>query len=462
MRLAKVVVSVRPCQAGWVALTMEPSQQQSEWRIRFFTIWTGQAFSLIGSKVVQFALVWWLTELTGSATVLATASLVALIPEVVLGPIAGACVDRWNRRLVMIVADGLVALASLWLAYVFWTGAMQVWHVYIVMLLRSAAGGFHWPAMQASTSLMVPNKHLTRVAGLNQTMNGALNIVGPPLGALLLVALPLYGVMLVDVGTALLAMGPLFLVTIPQPKHSSTSPGAPAKSSIWTDVGEGLRYIRAWPGLMALIGSVMVLKIALTPAFSLLPLLVSQHFQGDATQFSLLESVAGVGILAGGLVLSVWGGFRRRILTTMMGGIILGGGLVVLGLAPGDLFWMALAGIFVVGLMIPLVDGPIMAILQGTVEPAMQGRVFTIMGSLIWLTSPFSLALAGPVSDRLGLQVWFVAAGALCAVIGVSGFFVPAIANIEENNRGYAVARKPLSTPGIQAPLVTGQGQEAP
>jgi DHA3 family macrolide efflux protein-like MFS transporter len=441
---------------------MKRSQHRSGWKIRFFTIWTGQAFSLIGSKVVQFALVWWLTESTGSATVLATASLVALIPEVVLGPIAGACVDRWNRRLVMIVADGLIALASLWLAYMFWTGAMQVWHVYVVMFLRSAAGGFHWPAMQASTSLMVPNKHLTRVAGLNQTMNGALSIAGPPLGALLLVALPLYGVMLVDVGTALLAMGPLLVVTIPQPNRGSRSAGDTEKPSIWTDVGEGLRYIRAWPGLMALIGSVMVLKIALTPAFSLLPLLVNQHFHGDAAQFSLLESIAGFGILAGGLLLSVWGGFRRRIFTTLMGGIILGGGLVVLGLAPGDLFWMALAGIFVVGLMIPLVDGPIMAILQGTVEPAMQGRVFTIMGSLIWLTSPFSLALAGPVSDRLGLQVWFVAAGVLCAVVGLSGFFVPVIANIEENNRGHLVAAKSRSTPDFQGPLVADRIQDAP
>jgi len=133
----------------------------------------GQAFSLFGSRVVQFALVWWLTQLTGSATVLATASMVALIPEIFLSPIAGAYVDRWNRRIVMILADGMIALASLWLAYLFWIDAAQVWHIYVIMLVRAVGGAFHWPAMQASTSLMVPQEHLTRVAGLNQTMNGA-------------------------------------------------------------------------------------------------------------------------------------------------------------------------------------------------------------------------------------------------------------------------------------------------
>jgi DHA3 family macrolide efflux protein-like MFS transporter len=421
---------------------MDNSQQQGKWQIPFFTIWSGQAFSLVGSKVAQFALVWWLTKLTGSATVLATASMVALIPEIVLGPIAGVYVDRWNRRVVMIVSDALIALASLWLAYLFWTGAMQVWHVYAIMLVRAVGGSFHWPAMQASTSLMVPKKHLTRVAGLNQTMNGALNIVAPPVGALLLAVMPLYGIMLLDVGSALLAIGPLCVVHIPQPRPSRLGSHETGKPSVLADMRQGLRYIWNWPGLLALIGSVMIIKIALTPAFSLLPLLVSKYFGGDAAQLSLLESVVGVGIVVGGLVLSVWGGFQRRIYTTLMGCAILGLGLVGLGLTPGHLFWAALASVSVVGLMIPLVDGPIMAILQDTVVPEMQGRVFTIMGSLLSLTSPFSLAVAGPVSDWLGLQVWYVVAGVLCVALGLGGFFVPVIASIEENHRGRAIPDK--------------------
>ncbi|MEA3377857.1 MAG: MFS transporter [Chloroflexota bacterium] len=406
----------------------------------FAVVWAGQQLSLIGSRIAQLALVWWLTDLTGSATVLATASMVALLPEILLGPVAGAYVDRWDRRVVMMVADGLIALASLWLAYLFWADAMRIWDIYVMMLLRAVGGSFHWPAMQASTSLMVPRKHLTRVAGLNQTMNGVLSVAGPPLGALLLGLLPPHGVMLTDVGTALLAILPLLFVRVPRPLRSDPEEGA--VPSIWSDIREGLQYIGDWPGLIALIGLAMMVKIALTPAFSLLPLLVREHFNGDAAQLSLLESVAGMGILVGGLVLSAWGGFRRKIYTTMTGMAALGLAFVVLGLTPAALFWAALVSIFVVGFMIPLVDGPIMAILQGTVSPEVQGRVFTMMGSLLSLTSPIGLAVAGPVSDWLGLQVWYLTAGLLAAAAGVAGFFIPALVYVEDNHVGSRLDRE--------------------
>ena len=141
----------------------EIQMQSGKWKIPFFAVWTGQAFSLLGSQLVQFALIWWLTKTTGSATVLATASLVGLLPQVIVGPLAGAFVDRWNRRITMIVADFLVALATLGLIFLFYTGMVQVWHVYLIMLLRATAGGFQWPAMQASTSLMVPKENLSRI-----------------------------------------------------------------------------------------------------------------------------------------------------------------------------------------------------------------------------------------------------------------------------------------------------------
>jgi DHA3 family macrolide efflux protein-like MFS transporter len=136
----------------------------------FFVIWTGQAFSLVGSQLVQFALVWWLTKTTGSATVLAFATMMALLPQIVLGPFAGALVDRWDRRRVLMVADGGIALATLLLAALYALGLVQVWHIYALMLVRAAGSAFHWPAMQASTTLLVPEKHLSRIAGLNQTI----------------------------------------------------------------------------------------------------------------------------------------------------------------------------------------------------------------------------------------------------------------------------------------------------
>src|SRR6266545_121195 len=140
----------------------------NNWAGRFFTIWTGQAFSLFGSALVQFALIWWLTQKSGSATVLAIATLVGMLPQIVVGPFAGALVDRWNRRIVMIVADGTIALFSLLLAYSFASGRVQIWHVYAVMLLRAIGAAFHFPAMSASTPLMVQKEQLTRVNGLNQ------------------------------------------------------------------------------------------------------------------------------------------------------------------------------------------------------------------------------------------------------------------------------------------------------
>lgn len=155
------------------------------WKSRFFTIWFGQAFSLLGSMLVQFALVWWMTRTTGSATVLATATLAAILPGIVIGPFAGALVDRWSRKWVMIVADGSIALATGALIYLYSVGLMQVWHIYAIMFVRSVFGSFHWAAMQASTSLLVPSAELSRVAGMNQALYGGMNIISPPLGALL-------------------------------------------------------------------------------------------------------------------------------------------------------------------------------------------------------------------------------------------------------------------------------------
>ena len=201
----------------------ENSSRSRGWMASFFLIWSGQAVSLLGSQLVQFALIWWLTQTTGSATVLATAVLVSLLPQILLGPLAGAIVDRWNRRMLMILADSLVALATVGLAVLFWTGLVQVWHVYALMLLRSAFGLFHWSAMQASTSLMVPKEHLSRIQGLNQMLNGVMNIGSAPLGALLLLWLPMQGILAIDIVTAAIAVTCLFFVAIPQPERHLSS-----------------------------------------------------------------------------------------------------------------------------------------------------------------------------------------------------------------------------------------------
>ena len=411
---------------------MKNAEWNSEkWKVPFFTIWSGQSVSLLGSRIAQFALVWWLTQLTGSATVLATATLIALLPEILVAPLAGAYIDRWNRRRVLVIADGVVALASLALAVLFWLGVMQVWHVYAAMLVRAVGNSFHWPAMEASTALMVPKQHLARVAGLNLTMQGVRNIAGPPLGALFMEIMPLQMVMLMDVVTALVAILPLLWTAIPQPQRKISS----AMPTIWADMREGMRYLWGWKGLVAFIGVAMIFKIALTPAFSLFPLLVSDTFQKQAADLSLLEALNGIGVILGGLILGAWGGFQRKIFTALTGMILLGIGFIVIGLTPPGMFWLVLVSSFGIGIMIPMVDGPFIAIQQEKIAPEMQGRVLSLIGSLLWITSPFSLAVAGPISDAFGLQLWYFAAGVLCVGAGLYSFLIPVIVNIEENNQ---------------------------
>jgi DHA3 family macrolide efflux protein-like MFS transporter len=410
-----------------------PQPAPARWKAPFFAVWTGQAVSLLGSSLVQFALVWWLTKTTGSATVLAMATLVAMLPGIFLGPFAGALVDRWNRRTVMMVSDGLVALLIVGLAVLARLGLMQTWHIYLVMFLRAIAGAFQWPAMQASTSLMVPNEYLPRVAGLNQALFGATGIIAPPVGALLLGVLPRHGIMLVDVGTAAAAVAILSLVAIPQPERRAGGQVTPAM--VWADVREGLRYVRGWPGLLVLMAFATMLNFLLTPAFSLIPILVTRHFNGEALQLGWMNSMEGFGVVLGGLLLGVWGGFRRRIATSMAGLVVMGIGVLTIGVAPASAFGLALAGIFVAGLMNAMVNGPLMAILQGVVSPDMQGRVFTVLQSAAAGMSPLSMAVAGPLADALGVQTWYLVGGVACVIMGISGLFMPVLMHLEDNHQ---------------------------
>jgi len=399
--------------------------------VPFFTIWTGQQLSIIGSRAAQFALVWWLTLETGSATVLATASLVALGPQILLGPFVGALVDRWNRRVIMIVADSFIALVGLWLAFLFWSGTMEVWHVYVVMLARSFGATFHGPAMAASTTLMVPEKHYTRVSGLNQTIHGLLNLIGAPLGALLLSIMPLHNVMLVDVATAAFAVIPLLFIMVPQPKHEHVE--RVKASSFLSNSREGLSFVLHWPGMLVLLAGASVFKIILIPAFNLAPLLVMNHFGRGAAGLSLMEAAVGLGMLLGGLALSVWGGFRKKVYTILLGMVGIGLASLLLGLTPGNMFWLGMVSVFLIGFTISMTDAPISAIMQVTVPPEMQGRVFGLLGSLFSLTTPIGLGIVALVGNAVEVSFWFRLGGIMCLLVALVSFFIPAFRTIEEH-----------------------------
>jgi DHA3 family macrolide efflux protein-like MFS transporter len=408
--------------------------QKSNWQFSFFTIWIGQQLSWIGSAVAGFALVWWLTETTGSATILAVGTMLTMLPGIVLGPFLGALVDRWNRRLVMLVADMVIALFSAWLLVLFWTGLVQVWHVYAVMLVRAIGSAFHWPAMTASTSLMVPKKHLGRVAGLNQLMGGAVNVISPPLGAFLLTVLPLHTILGIDVITAAFAIVPLFFIRVPQPRKDGVEKEASGQSTFWGDLVAGLRYMVSWPGLLGICLLATLLNFTMMPAMSLMPFLITDHFDGAELQLGFMNSAWGAGMIVGGLVLSSWGGFKRRIVTMLVGIIGLGAGVLGVGVAPATAFPLALGAFFFGALMNALCNGSAFAVLQQIVAPEMQGRVLTLVISLCNLATPVSLAVAGPLADVVGVRVLYVGAGIVQVVLGVAGFFVPAIMCVEDNN----------------------------
>jgi DHA3 family macrolide efflux protein-like MFS transporter len=408
--------------------SVRDGETSQNWKARFLTIWVGQAFSLVGSALVRFALIWWLTEKTESPVVLTTATLISMLPFIGLAPFSGALVDRWNRRWVMVVSDAIIAILTAALAVLYWLDVAQVWHVYLVLFLRSFGGVFQSPAMQASTALMVPKKQLARVAGMNDTLMGVVNIVSPPLGALLLEVLSMEGTLVIDLVTAALAIGPLLFIPIPQPEPDPDR----QSGSFWEEMSAGFRFVWGWKGLFFLFVVLAAMRFFMAPAFSLLPLMVKDHFGGEALELGWINSAHGFGFIAGGFLLSLWGGFKRRSYTALAGLVGVGIGSLAFGLVPANAFGLALGVMFLRTMMIPMIRSSVMALFQTYVPADLQGRVFTLLLSSISLMAPAGLALGGPVANALGIPAVFVITGVGCLGIAVVWALSPTILTMED------------------------------
>jgi DHA3 family macrolide efflux protein-like MFS transporter len=288
--------------------------------------------------------------------------------------------------------------------------------------------------MTASTSLMVPKEHLSRVQGFNQMLNGGMNIASAPLGALLLGVLPMQGVLAIDIVTALIAILPLLFIAVPQPERrtSALEEQSGAKPSVWQDLQAGLRYVWAWPGLVLILLMATLINLVLNPAFALLPILVTKYFGGQALQLAWTESGWGLGVVLGGLLLGVWGGFRRRIYTSLLGLVGIGIGSLAISLLPPGAMPLAIAFMFLLGITNPIVNGPLFAVLQDVVAPEMQGRVFTLIASVAAAMTPLGLIIAGPVADKFGAQSWFLIGGVITLLMGIVSAFIPAITHLED------------------------------
>lgn len=399
----------------------------AHWKPRFFIIWGGQAVSLIGSALTQFILLWWITDTTRSAGALGTAGVMLLAPFALFGPLGGTLADRYSRRLIMIAADAITALCMGVLILLFAADAVQLWHVYTLMFIRSSMQAFQSPAASASTSMLVPEDWLTRAAGLNQTVQGLMSIAAAPLGAVALGLLPLQGALMIDLVTALLGIVPLLFYRIPQ-VHTPRE----ERKSMWTDFRHGLRLVVGHRGLAILYAVQALMIVIVIPTFTLTPLLVKNHFGGGVNQVAVMEGFCGIGMLLGGAAVSFWNlPFRRISLVLSMFGLSCAA-VGFAALAPGNAHWAGVFWWFVSGAAYSIGNAPLMAILQTIVPNQMQGRAISLYTTMIGVAGPVGLALAGPIGQVLGVRALFIWGGLLAGAVCFLGFFSSSLMRIEE------------------------------
>lgn len=399
------------------------------WRPRFFTIWSAQAISLIGSALTQFVLIWWITDTTGSAGALAMAGIMGMLPQALFGPLGGTLADRWSRRLMMIVTDAVTALCMVVLIVLFATEYVQLWHIYVLMFIRSTMQAFQGPASAASTSMLVPPDWLTRAAGMNQTVQGLMGIASAPLGALALGVFSLQGALMIDVVTALIGIAPLLFYRIPQYARTDT-----AESSVWQDLRLGLRLLLQHAGIRWLYGLTVLMVAVLMPALTVLPLLVRNEFGGGVNEVAVIEGIGGVGMLIGGVLITVLTFPIRRVLVVLISFIVSCGLIALMGLTPANLFWVVVVLWFFSSVAFAMGNAPIIALLQTIVPNHLQGRALSVFSALIGLAGPIGLMIAAPLGDVIGTRGLLVAGGTLSVAVCVYGLFTPSLIRIEEHH----------------------------
>jgi DHA3 family macrolide efflux protein-like MFS transporter len=399
---------------------------QHNWKPRFFIIWAGQSLSLIGSALTQFILIWWITDTTGSANALATAGIMGLLPQAIFGPFGGILADRYSRRLIMIATDTITALAVVSLMILFATDSIQIWHVYTAMFVRSAMQAFQSPAAMATTSLLVPTAWFARVAAMNQAVGGMMSIAAAPLGAALLAIFPVEQALTLDVVTAVLAVVPLLFFRIPQVMRTDT-----AQKSVWQDFKDGIHFVTSNRGLFYFFSLILLMVGVLLPSFTLTPLLVRNEFSGGVEQVALMEAMSGLGIILGGFIITLIRLPRRQMTVVLAGYALACLAIAATGLVPSGLFWIAVLLWFLCGILFTFGNTPVVAILQRIIPNQMQGRIFSLLGTVNGFAAPIGLALAAPLAESFGVRAVLVGGGLLACLICLAGFLSPALMRLE-------------------------------
>lgn len=383
--------------------------ENKNWKRKFIALYTGQFFSLLSSAAVQFSIIWWLTDTTGSPLVLALAGIAGFLPQALLGPFAGTIVDRHSRKVMMILADLIVALGSLFLFLWMYYSEPNITLVILVLIVRSLATAFHMPAMQASVPLLAPKEHLTKVAGWGQMVSSMTNIAGPAVGVSLLAVSSLEWVLLFDVFGAIIACSVLLFIRIP----SVTRTEEMATDNLIAEMKEGYHAIVKHRLVLKLTIGMIVVAVLFIPVGTYFPLMVRNHFEKGVVEAGIVEIVFAIGLIVGASFLGVLGDRFDKVKTMAAGMILMGISLFISGLLLPSMFYVFVVMSFLVGLAGPLFSAPFYAFIQAEIEPQLLGRVFSFVTSLSLLAAPIGLGLAGFFTELTNVAVFFSAAGLL-------------------------------------------------
>lgn len=419
----------------------------------FTIICVGQVFSLLGTAMTGFAMAIWAWQITGQATALALVGFFSFAPIVLVSPFAGALVDRWNRKLTMMLSDLAASVSTVAVLLLYVTGNLQIWHLYLTNTFAAAFQAFHFPAYSAAVTTMVPKKQYGRASGMLSLAQNISGVFAPVTAALLLGVVGIAGVMTVDLVSVSVAISILLFVHIPQP--AVTEAGRKGRGSIWKESIYGFHYISERRSLLGLLLVFFFFNLITTFSFTLLPPMILARTGNDAVILGGVMSASGAGGVAGSLVLSVWGGPKRKIKGVLYGLIIAGILSSLLGFGSNLWAWVSIA--FFLTFLIPTINGSSQAIWQAKVAPDVQGRVFAARLLIAQISSPLSMLISGPLADRVfepamsstgslaplfgtfvgigsgsGMALMVVIAGILAALTGLAGYSVPVIRNAED------------------------------
>ena len=396
------------------------SKEMPGWKRRVTVFLVGQTITTFGSLLVQYALLWHLTLTTKSGLVLALAAVFGFLPQAIVSIFAGVWADRVNRKLMIIVSDSTIALTTLALAFFMLSGVDDLWLIFLVMAVRSLGAGIQMPAISALIPQIVPTDKLMRVNGLNSSVQSSLLILGPVAAAAIYSTMSLAAILFIDFVTA--AIGLLLLATIAVPTLSRAA--SLEKPSYFADLREGLKYIFGndlvrW--VMVIYSVVFLLIVA--PS-NLSPLMLVRTFGGDVWLLTVLELSFGVGMVAGGALMAIFGSKVDRLGMMVGTSVIFGVLAVVMGFTTNLILFYSL--FFLIGLAVPAFSTSSMTLLQETVEPERQGRVFGFVGIVMAVAMPLGMAVLGPLADVVSVEILLIATGVATVLIAVIAVLLPA------------------------------------